>query len=430
MISAGAMPKAPEIIHRISLESVDGKLDPKVRLSGEPIGNFIPSRQAKAFAPEAAAPSPFTNARNMVSHSNAYPRQCFYPFGGAIGSEDEILSAEGRTMTPAPLYTGRIVTESRRYYTLTADGEELLGEVSGRFRHAVRDAADYPKVGDWVRFARAASKRRAIIEAVLPRRSVIVRKVPGRRVEAQVLAVNVDVIFIVMGLDGNFNLRRLERLLALSHESGAAPVIVLNKIDVCDDLAACSEAVADVSSGVPVCAVSARMGIGLDCLEAHVEKNRTICFLGSSGAGKSTLINRLLGEERQKVGDVRLADAKGRHTTTRRELIVMPGGAVLIDTPGLREIQLWDAESGLVESFPEITGLIDQCRFRNCSHTVEDGCAVIAAVSEGRIDSNRYASWLALNGELARLRQQQAASDSVKNRVKPAGKSRRTDRDA
>ena len=168
----------------------------------------------------------------------------------------------------------------------------------------------------------------------------------------------------------------------------------------------------------------------MDCLEAHIAKDRTICFLGSSGVGKSTLINRLLGEERQKVGDVRHADAKGRHTTTRRELIVMPGGAVLIDTPGMREIQLWDAEGGVEESFPEITALIDQCRFRNCSHTVEDGCAVIAAVTDGRIDPERYASWRVLNEELARLKRQQGASIPGKHRLKASTRSKRPDRGA
>ena len=226
------------------------------------------------------------------------------------------------------------------------------------------------------------------------------RRAAGERSGLQVLAANVDTAFVVMGLDADFNLRRLERALILAWESGAQPVVLLNKADVCPDAEARSLAVQQVAGGVPVCLIAAKPGFGLDALAPWLAAGRTLVLLGSSGVGKSTILNRLLGHERQQTRAVRAGDQRGRHTTTRRELFALPGGALLIDTPGLREIQLWSDGSGLDLAFDDIAGLSSSCRFTDCSHANEPGCAVQAAVGEGRLDAARLASFLKLSAEL------------------------------
>ena len=227
------------------------------------------------------------------------------------------------------------------------------------------------------------------MQTVLPRRSKFTRKVAGRRVEEQVIAANVDTAFVVMALDGDFNVRRLERYLAQCGESGAKSVIVLNKSDDCDDVAARVGEVESIAAGVPIFAVSARTAAGLEALGDLLAPGQTIVLLGSSGVGKSTLLNYFLQRDAQAVQAVRASDSRGRHTTTSRELFALPGGALLIDTPGLRELQLWGEADGVEQAFSDIEELAAQCKYGNCGHTTEPGCAVQAAIAEGRLDENR-----------------------------------------
>lgn len=250
-------------------------------------------------------------------------------------------------------------------WTQTGESEAI---VSGRLRHA---SEDWPVVGDWV-----ALENRSRIARVLPRQTTFSRKQPGSTVREQVIAANVDVLFVVSALDGDFNPRRIERYLLLAWESGAKPVVVLNKADMCPDVAEAAETVAALASGAPVLVVSARDGWGLPALEAQLKPGVTAALVGSSGAGKSTIVNRLLGREQQRVQDVRVHDTRGRHTTVRRELFVAPRGWLLIDTPGLRELQLWAGPQSIDAAFSDIAALAANCRFRDCSHQGEPGCAV------------------------------------------------------
>jgi ribosome biogenesis GTPase len=232
-----------------------------------------------------------------------------------------------------------------------------------------------------------------------------VRKVAGSVtvIEEQVVAANVDVVFLVTGLDGNFNLRRIERYLTEAWSSGAQPVILLNKADLCEDVPARVKAVQSVAPGARVHAVSATMDEGVDVVRSYLAPGRTMAFLGSSGVGKSTIINRLLGEDRQEVQSVSNAVGKGRHTTTSRSLLVHPDGGMIIDTPGMRELQLWASEDDVEQSFTDIELLADRCRFTDCTHMAEPGCAVLAAVDDGSLDEERYRSYMKLQREVQRL---------------------------
>ena len=268
--------------------------------------------------------------------------------------------------------------------------EECWAEVSGKLRE-VADAegeAAWPAVGDWVA-AEIVGGERAILHWVLPRRGVFSRKAPGKRVEPQVIAANVDMAFLVAALDMDFSPRRLERYLAQCWDAGVSPVIVLNKADECDDVAALIEEAERVAIGVPVLGLSARTGAGMEALEALLSPGMTIVLLGSSGVGKSTLVNRLLSREVQPTRPTREADSKGRHTTTARQLFRLPGGALLMDTPGLREFALWNVDSGLVETFADIEELARDCRFGDCRHEGEPGCAVRVAIEGGTLDEAR-----------------------------------------
>jgi ribosome biogenesis GTPase len=279
---------------------------------------------------------------------------------------------------------------------------DLLAEVSGRFRHQTIVASGYPTVGDWVALEPFA-RDRGIIHAVLERRSAFIRKAAGQTTEAQVVAANVDTVFIVTGLDGNFNVRRIERYLTAAWDSGASPVIVLNKSDLRDDLAKVIAEVESIALGTPVAAVSARDGSNVDSLRRHIGPGKTAALIGSSGAGKSTLINRLLGRDRLPAGPVRESDSRGRHTTSRRELIALADGALLIDTPGMRELQLWADEESLARAFDDVEAIAARCRFADCRHESEPGCAVRDALVNGTLDAGRFGSFLKQRRELGRL---------------------------
>jgi len=283
----------------------------------------------------------------------------------------------------------RVVGQQRKFWRVASDSGEGWAEAAGKLRLAAEEQADWPAVGDWVAVDLHHVGDSALIQEVLPRRSRFVRKAAGRNMEEQVIAANVDTVLLVCALDGDFNLRRVERYLAQCWESGAKPVIVLNKADACADLQEKAVAMERVALGAAVCVISAKTGLGLDGLEQFLKPRQTLAMLGSSGVGKSTLANRLLGHARQEVREVSESDSRGRHTTTSRELFLLPGGALLMDTPGLRELQLWDAEDGLTRTFAEIDELAERCRFSDCRHEGEAGCAVRAALDAGLLDPAR-----------------------------------------
>ncbi|MBL8173798.1 MAG: ribosome small subunit-dependent GTPase A [Bryobacterales bacterium] len=266
------------------------------------------------------------------------------------------------------------------------DGEIVDALLTGALTYAAGSAADLPVTGDWVAVRRVEPSL-ALIEEVLPRRSKISRRAAGTRAEEQVLAANVDLALIVCGLDGDFNVRRLERYLAIAREGGAAAAILLNKADVNADARLAVEEVRRTLRVDHVVAISAHTGQGCDVVEAMIGPGVTAVLLGSSGAGKSTLLNRILGAATQRTAAVRESDSRGRHTTTHRELMALPSGGFLIDTPGLREIQLWMSEAGVAAVFDDIAALATQCRFRDCTHNSEPGCAVRHAVDPGRLES-------------------------------------------
>jgi ribosome biogenesis GTPase len=277
--------------------------------------------------------------------------------------------------------------------------EPVPATVAGRLRHEALGASDLPAVGDWIACEVIDGGTAAVVHEVLPRASAFGRKDPGRAVAEQLVAANVDVVFLVSGLDGEVNPRKIERFLAAVWESGASPAIALNKADACDDPEAWRARVESLAPAVPVHVVCALTGAGVDDLRMRLTPGATVCFVGASGVGKSTLVNALLGEERQATGAVREDDKRGRHTTTRRELVAMPGGAWLLDTPGMRLLKIWGGEEGIEAVFADVVGFAAECRFRDCAHETEPGCGVLAAIEDGRLSEARYKSWRKLERE-------------------------------
>jgi len=305
---------------------------------------------------------------------------------GALGWSAELAENLEQGIEP-----GRIVAAHRGAFDVATAHGSVRARLPGRMVHEGADVA----VGDWVGVAGA------IIRGVLPRRSAIVRKAAGLTSESQTLAANVDVAFVVSSLGPDLEPRRIERYLVTIWESGATPEIVLTKADRIEDPWELVAAVEAVAVGVPVHVVSAISGQGCDALRARIPAGATAVLLGSSGVGKSTLVNRFVGRERMAVKETRVDDDEGRHTTTHRELILLPGGGVVIDTPGLRELQLWDGGAAAIDAaFADIEELTLECRFTNCSHETEPGCAVQAALRSGALTSERHRSWLRLQREL------------------------------
>jgi len=300
-------------------------------------------------------------------------------------------------------FPGRVALEERGVYRLYTEQGELNARVRGKLRFESAGPADFPAVGDWVSANRRENDRLVQIHAVLPRRGRFSRKSAGANTEEQVVAANVDTVFLVQGLDHDFNLRRIERYLVAAYESNASPVVVLNKSDLCADVSSKIAEAESVAQGTPIHAISSVTGEGVEALNQYILPGVTVAFLGSSGVGKSTLINRIVGEELQRTADVRSHDSRGRHTTTHRELFVLETGGLLIDTPGMRELQLWDAGGSLGEAFSDVESIAAECYFSNCRHQNEPGCAVREALSQGTLDADRYENYIKLERELEYL---------------------------
>ncbi len=298
------------------------------------------------------------------------------------------------------LSAGRVLKEVRHLYTVHTREGILEGEVSGRFQFKATDKSDYPTVGDWV--ALRSLDTCCIIENVLPRKSAFSRKGAGNVTREQVVAANIDHLCIVCGLDGgrNFNLRGIERYIAMTVEGGAAPVIILNKVDLCADREDILLQTKSISGDIPIHIVSALSGEGIEGLSVAFDAGSTIAFAGHSGVGKSSLINTLLNRETIKTGEVRESDLRGRHTTTHKELFFLEGGAMVIDTPGMRELQLWGNEESLEETFSDIHEAAKRCRYADCSHQNEPGCAVQQMLTDGSLDMGRYENYLDMRAEL------------------------------
>lgn len=331
----------------------------------------------------------------------------------SLGWNDSLLE-HLRGLDRPNLEPGRVAVEDKHHYVVLTTEGPLTGKVSGKLLHETDSPADLPKVGDWVAFVAHRDEDKAVIHGVLPRRTRLSRKMAGRTTDEQVLVANVDIAFVVQGLDRPFNPALLQRHLVMAREGGVKPVVVLNKADLCRDvlgqLAIAEKAAADA----PVIAVSAKTGRAIDSLTQLIRPTETVVFVGPSGAGKSSLINRIYGDELLATTEVRDSDAKGRHTTSWRELIVLPNGGLVIDTPGMREFHLWLAEQGATESFPDIEALAVACRFRDCGHETEKNCAVLAAVAAGELPRKRLDDYHKLQRELLNLNR--ATRDRRRNR--------------
>lgn len=307
----------------------------------------------------------------------------------------EAFAAEYPNLTPA-----RVILQEKGLYKIVSRFGESQASVSGKLRFNADDPSDFPAVGDFVMAEVGEGDSTAVIHAILNRRSVFIRKSAGTANTQQVVAANIDKLFLCMSLNNDFNIRRLERYISTAWESGATPVVVLTKADLCTDLPEKMAQVESVAFGIDICVVSANTPEAYSQIEGYVLPGETIALIGSSGVGKSTMINHLLGEELIATNGLR-NDDKGRHTTTHRELIRLKNGGIVIDTPGMRELGMWDSGDGIEKSFRDIEQLAEKCRFRNCTHRSEPGCAVCQAISEGALSPERLASYRKLKTENA-----------------------------
>lgn len=315
-----------------------------------------------------------------------------------LGWSDHFAAAFAEHAGPG-VVPGRVALEHNHVYRVITETGERLAEATGRMKHLAQGRSELPAVGDWVALRIDDAGGRSVIKAVLPRLGKFSRKSAGDWTEEQVIAANIDTVFLVSGLDGDFNPRRIERYLLLVRQSQARPVIILNKADLADDLAEATALIGELAPGVPVHVISAADGRGFDALQSYLGPGQTVALLGSSGVGKSSIVNRLVGEAVLPTRSVRESDSRGRHASVHRQMIALPGGGLVIDTPGMRELQLWGVDEALSGSFEDVAALGEACRFRDCKHGREPGCAVKAAVEEGTLDAARYENFLKLQAE-------------------------------
>ncbi|OKP88339.1 ribosome small subunit-dependent GTPase [Paenibacillus helianthi] len=323
---------------------------------------------------------------------------------------DKLNGYEGKEYVP-----GRIIGDFGSKYRVMAETGETWGELAGKLRHTLTDSGEYPAIGDWVVLVMQDGGEHAVIHGVLPRHSVISRKVAGNTLDEQIVASNVDTLFLVSALNDDFNVRRMERYLIMAWNSGANPVILLTKADLCLDAESKIAEMERTAPGVAIHAVSALLGDGREELLPYISPGQTVALTGSSGCGKSTMVNWLSGRNLQLTQDVREGDSRGRHTTTHREMFVLPDGGIIVDTPGMRELQLWEDEGGLDLAFSDISVLAAECRFSDCRHEQEEGCAVLEAVASGELDEKRLWNYRKTQREL-----QYQSSKEVKHKRKTA----------
>lgn len=340
------------------------------------------------------------------------------PYGWTKALAEAFVPFAAEGLVPA-----RVVIQHRARFVLMGAEGEFSAETAGRFLHNT-STTGLPVVGDWVAVAFKSTDSVSTIHAVLPRRSQFVRKAAGVVDKPQVVAANFDVVLLTTGLDTDFNLRRIERYLTAAWGTGAQPVVVLTKADLVENVAEMVAQVEAVALGAPVLAVSAPTGLGLERLRTFLTPGTTAVMLGMSGVGKSTLVNALAGEARQAVGEVRATDGRGRHTTTHRELVLLPGGALLLDTPGMRELGLWDPGEANAQTFEDVEALARECRFRDCSHVAEPGCAVQAALRSGALAPERLESYRKLDREGAFISRKEDPAASVAHRKLWASKAK------
>ena len=312
----------------------------------------------------------------------------------------------------------RVVREDRERYSVISDKGTLSATVSGSFGFNADTIADYPAIGDWVVVNAIRDESKAIIHKVLPRKTGFTRKAAGSTTEEQVIAANIDVVFLVVGLDSDFNLRKIERYLTQINISGAEPMILLNKADLCPDPLSYLAEVASICPDVPVHYLSATTDSDIDCVRRYLTVGKTTAMVGSSGTGKTSIINRLRGTDRLLTGAVSDAISKGRHTTTWRELVLIPSGGIVIDSPGMRELQLWADAEELSGSFEDIEQLIVTCSFRNCRHNSEPGCAIRRAIDEGALDEKRFNNYQKMNREVKHLEQRKLSKARQEKRAR------------
>ena len=339
---------------------------------------------------------------NVHQHDHKLKEFDLADLGWNSSFEDSFLELDSPAMIPA-----RVVEQSRGMYRVRSVRREYAARIAGKIGYLAQAGKDFPAVGDWVSIL-PTDEDQARIDCILPRKTKLSRKVAGRKLTEQIVAANVDTVFVVSSLNREFNLRRIERYLTLVWDSGAAPVLLLNKADLCADAGAQGDEVHNIALAIPVLLLSALQETGIESVRSHISRGQTAAFVGSSGVGKSTIINALSGAPSIRVQPVREADDRGRHTTTSRQMIFLPGGGIVIDTPGMRELQLWESEEGLSRAFEDIEALAENCKFRNCAHGGEPGCAVEAAILDGQLMPERLENHRKL---LAELRFQQRKAD-------------------
>jgi ribosome biogenesis GTPase len=343
-------------------------------------------------------------------------------FGWNSFFENHRANNQNENLIPA-----RVSFQSRGMYRLLSECGELWAEIGGALRHEWLDAGDLPACGDWVLVDNPAPGDRTIIRFLLPRKTHFSRKQAGTAMESQVIAANIDTVCLVSGLDSDYNPRRIERYLVIAYESGARPVIVLNKADICLKAADRVREIMSMAPEVPVLAVSATAGIGIEDILRYLGRGQTVAFLGSSGVGKSSIVNRLLGRSAQEIRTTDSHTGRGVHTTSARQLFLLPAGGLIMDTPGMRELQIWLVDPGLDIAFEDINMLAERCRFRDCSHQNEPGCSVQAAVLSGELDSQRLANYFKIRKEASYIESKRVHSASwvEKERWKKVAKAAR-----
>ncbi|MBK9709628.1 MAG: ribosome small subunit-dependent GTPase A [Acidobacteria bacterium] len=338
----------------------------------------------------------------------------------ALWGWNDFFSANFREFSKHGMIPGRVSTEFNKFYKVQTSEGEKLAEIAGRMKHEAQSRSELPAVGDWVALRLNKTRDSAVIHALLPRRSRFARKSKGSKTEEQIVGANIDTVFLVTSLNQDFNPRRIERYLAVVWESGATPVVLLTKTDLCEDVTEKTAIMLETARGVEVHPVCAIKDEGLDALQKYFVTGQTVALIGSSGVGKSTIINRLIGSEKQKVLEVREHDDRGMHTTRHRELILLPAGGIVLDTPGMREFQLWGAEDGIETTFDDIEALAAHCQFTDCKHQTEPRCAVRHAIESGALAVERFDNYLKLQQELSFLarRQDHFAQKQEQNRWK------------